>query len=196
MANLGPLTKDEQEEIDTRIAKMYRAPYQTETHGTLAAAIFRYKATVKDRDERIAALETELAASRIDAIGSDDLASYEHGAAIEAEERVAALEAELESYRCARAYWEDSARYESAMRAKAEAEVARLTPLAATGEAVNNLPPGFFIGNGLYGSDEWVVICEDEDDGHLFPHINAQNAASAVSLASALAALRGAKGEG
>ena len=75
-------------------------------------------------------------------------------------------------------------------------EIVRTTvPLAATGAAVEAMPPGFFIGNGLYGSDEWVVICEGEDDGHLFPHINAKDAASAVSLVRALAPLRAAKGE-
>ena len=69
-------------------------------------------------------------------------------------------------------------------------DIARLlAPLAKTGEAVEEMPPGFFIGNGLYGSDEWVVICEDEDDGHLFPHINAKDAVSAVSLAHALGAI-------
>lgn len=59
-----PLTKEERDEIDVRIAKMYRVHHQTETHETLAQAIRRYEATVKDREERIAALEAELALLR------------------------------------------------------------------------------------------------------------------------------------
>jgi len=54
-----PLTKEERDEIDVRIAKMYRVHHQTETHETLAQAIRRYEATVKDREDRIAALEAE-----------------------------------------------------------------------------------------------------------------------------------------
>ena len=54
-----PLTKAERDEIDVRIAKMYRVHHQTETHETLAQAIRRYEATVQDRDDRIVALEAE-----------------------------------------------------------------------------------------------------------------------------------------
>ena len=54
-----PLTKAERDEIDVRIAKMYRVHHQTETHETLAQAIRRYEATVQDRDDRIAALEAD-----------------------------------------------------------------------------------------------------------------------------------------
>ena len=60
-----PLTKEERDEIDVRIAKMYRVHHQTETHETLAQAIRRYEATVKDRDDRIAALEAEVARLRL-----------------------------------------------------------------------------------------------------------------------------------
>lgn len=59
-----PLTKEERDEIDVRIAKMYRVHHQTETHETLAQAIRRYEATVQDRDDRIVALEAELARLR------------------------------------------------------------------------------------------------------------------------------------
>lgn len=77
-----------------------------------------------------------------------------------------------------------------------EAELVRLRPLAESGEAVSNLPPRFFIGNGLYGDKEWVVICENEEDGRLFPRINANDAAEALRIVDELAALRAAKGEG
>jgi len=59
-----PLTKAERDEIDVRIAKMYRVHHQTETHETLAQAIRRYEATVQDRDDRIAALEADNARLR------------------------------------------------------------------------------------------------------------------------------------
>ena len=59
-----PLSKEERDEIDVRIAKMYRVHHQTETHETLAQAIRRYEATVQDRDDRIVALEAEVARLR------------------------------------------------------------------------------------------------------------------------------------
>ena len=95
MSDAKPLTKERREKLIERVRQVGVGTQDDRT-------ILAYEATVKDRDERIAALETELAASRIDAIGSDDLASYEHGAAIEAEERVAALEAEVAALRAAK----------------------------------------------------------------------------------------------
>ena len=164
-----PLTKGAREGLCEEARRVWGTRFQRFSADT----IFDFEATV-------AALEAELATSRIDAIGSDDSASYEHGVAIEAEERVAALEAELDGCRSGSAMWEDGARYESKKRADAEAEVERLTPLAEVGEAVEAFPRGWSIGHSYDG--ETYEVWNDRSK-------------RLSKKPTALAALRAAKGE-
>jgi hypothetical protein len=84
MTEYVPLTKEEREEVAARIARMYCAAYQTETHGSLALAIRRYAATV-------AALEAELDACRKGSAAWEDSARYESKMRADAEAEVKRL---------------------------------------------------------------------------------------------------------